>query len=135
MRSAAITTHGAGCVELRTVRCRLDNVWRSMSYIQLTDKDLIEAFYASNILRARSHGDDPVEVLDALRNASQAERCEIASECAAKAVDVAIGLCGTDEAMGDPGFVSEWVEILEGVAAQLRIPPQPRNRVRRGNVL
>ena len=135
MRSGAIKTHGAGCVELRTVRRRLDNIWRSMSYIQLTDNDLIEAFYASDILATLARGDDPVEVLDALRETSQEERYEIASECAAKAVDVAIGRYGTDEDMGDPGFVGDWAEQLESIAEQLRIPPEPRNRARRGHVL
>ena len=102
-----------------------------MSYVQLTDGDLIEAFCASGRLVALSGRDDPVDVLDALRAASPAERREIARECAAKAVDVAIGLYGTDEDMGDPGFVSDWVEQLEGIATQLQVPPEPRNATRR----
>ncbi len=94
-----------------------------MSYNQLTDDDLIEAFYASDLLKRLSRGDEPLIVLDALRSATDCDRTEIAGECASKAIDISAGLCAEVE----PGFTDAWSKDLRRIAEELRTPAVQRN--------
>ncbi len=95
-----------------------------MSYNQLTDDDLIEAFYASDLLKRLSRGDEPLIVLDALRSATDCDRTEIAGECASKAIDISAGRYGDEEV--EPGL-DEWSKDLRRIAEELRTPAVQRN--------
>ena len=89
-----------------------------MHDIQISDDDLIEAFYASERLEHLSRGhDDPSILRDTLRNGSAEDHVEFARECAIKAIDIDAGRYGGDD--GEPGSQAAWANQLRGIASHL----------------
>ncbi len=66
-----------------------------MHHIQFADDDLVEAFYASELLAHLSRGRDDASILrDTLRDSSADDHLEIARACEAKATDIDAGAWG-----------------------------------------
>ncbi len=92
-----------------------------MHDIQIPDDDLIEAFYASELLERLSRGhDDPSILRDTLSNTSAKDHVEIAKECAAKAIDIDAGRYGDEE--HDTWSTAGWANQLRRIASQLTEP-------------
>ena len=103
-----------------------------MSWRALTDADLQELFYASDLLSTMTgNSDDPNDLHAALKNASPADIDEIARDAIAYAVAIDDGAYSTAEEMGDlPGCMERWAAELRCAADELRRSGPRRNRRR-----